>query len=384
MRVLLKEDNEYGPGDSPGKEVNSPGNLFNLRPERKHWRQTPFCAAAKHQRRNIMMMLRFWKRSVVASLSLAAAAVFLSAASAQADPLILKFGHADNERAVFHTGALKFKEELERLSKGKILVQIFPNAQLGTVREVFESLQMGTVDVTASVSSVIANFVPEVSVYDLPCLLDNYEHAYRTLDGKVGERLNKQLRANGVEPLGWWQIGFRNVTSNKDIKTLEDFKGVRIRIMASNIFRDMFLQLGVDPVPMDWGELFTALQQGTVDGQENPYTQILDTNFYEVQKYLVETEHAYSPALFSMSAITWANLTPEQQAAVREAAKSATATARQATEDRVKSAKTELVEKHGMQFRALDKKVLQTKLRPVYEKYPNLMPLAEICDSYRR
>ena len=330
------------------------------------------------------MVHALWKRAVFAGLALAMAASFTTAAPAQAAPLTLKFGHADSERAVFHTGAVKFKEEVERLSGGQIVIQIFPNAQLGTVREVFESLQMGTVDVTASVSSVIANFCPEVSVYDLPCLLDDYAHAYRTLDGKVGERLNEQLRKNGVEPLGWWQIGFRNVTCNKDINKLEDFKGVRIRIMASNIFRDMFLQIGVDPVPMDWGELFTALQQGTVDGQENPYTQILDTNFYEVQKYLIETEHAYSPALFSMSAVTWGKLTPEQQAIIKEAAKNATDTARKATEERVNTAKKELVETHGMQFRALDKKELQAKLRPVYEKYPNLLPLVELCDSYKQ
>lgn len=329
------------------------------------------------------MTKRVWGQSVLVSLSLMVMTGFLTSAPAQAEPLSLRFGHVDSERAVFHIGAVTFKEEVERLSDGQILVQIFPNAQLGTIREVFESLQMGTVDMTASASSVLANFVPDVSVYDLPCLLDDYAHAYRTLDGKVGDHLNEKMRENGVEPLGWWQIGFRNVTSNKDIQTLDDFKGQRIRIMASNIFRDMFLQLGVDPVPMDWGELFTALQQGTVDGQENPYTQILDTNFYEVQKYLIETEHAYSPALLSISAVTWAKLTPEQQAIIRNAARKATDTARRATEDLVNAARSELVEKHGMQFRTLDKKELQARLRPVYDSYPNLLPLVELCDSYR-
>lgn len=330
-------------------------------------------------------MAKVFLKHVMGACALAAALFLaLPGQGEAANPITLKYGHGDNERAVFHTGAVAFKEEVEKLSNGTIKIQIFPNSQLGTLREMFEGLQMGTVDFATSVSSVVANFCPEISVYDLPCLLDDYAHAYRTLDGSVGEYLNGQLRKNGVEPLGWWQIGFRNITCSKDVQIIDDLKGKRIRIMPSNIFRDMFLQVGVDPVPMDWGELFTALQQGTVDGQENPYTQILDTNFYEVQKYLIESEHAYSPGLLAMSAKTWGKLNEEQRAIIKESAKVATLVARQATEDRVKKAKEELVEKHGMQFRVLDKKELQAKMRLVYDKYPALSKLVEMCDSYRQ
>jgi tripartite ATP-independent transporter DctP family solute receptor len=327
------------------------------------------------------------RRAVVCGLVPAALTGFALAGSGiarAADTIHLKFGHADNERAVFHTGALKFKEAVEKHPEGKMVVDIYPNAQLGDVRDVFEGLQMGSVDLTASVSSVIANFVPNVAVYDLPCIIDDYQHAYRTLDGSVGQSLDETLLKNGVIPLGWWEIGFRNITSNKDINTVADIKGLRIRIMTSNIFRDMFLQLGADPVPMAWGELFTALQQKTVDAQENPYTQILDTNFYEVQKYLVETEHAYSPALFSMSAQTWGRLTPEQQKIIKDAAREATLAAREASETRATAAKKSLVEQHGMQLRRLDKADLQAKLRPVYAKYPQLADLVKQIDSYRK
>lgn len=333
------------------------------------------------------MTQRFTIRPIASCLFVAALTGLSLAAfgtGQAAEPLTLKFGHADSERAVFHTGAVKFKEEVEKRSNGGIAITIYPNAQLGTVREVFESLQMGTVDFTASVGSVIANFVPGVAVYDLPCLIDDYAHAYRTLDGSVGQTLEKDLRKNGVVPLGWWQIGFRNITSNKDIKTVDDIKGLRIRIMSSNIFRDMFLQLGADPVPMDWNELFTALQQKTVDAQENPYTQILDTNFYEVQKYLVGTEHAYSPALFSMSAHTWDKLNADQRKIIEAAAREATLAERSASEHRIETAKKALIEKHGMEFRALDKQELQARLRPVYAKYPALADLVKQIDSYRK
>ena len=333
------------------------------------------------------MIKRSCPRSLVSGFAaLALSGMFFAAtgSSQAADVINLKFGHADNERAVFHIGAVAFKKEVEKLSNGGIKVTIYPNAQLGSVREVFEGLQMGTVDLTASVSAIIANFVPGVAVFDLPCLFDGYDHAYRTLDGSLGKKLNEEISKNGVVPLGWWQIGFRNITSNKDIQTIDDIKGLRIRIMNSNIFRDMFLQLGADPVPMAWSELFTALQQKTVDAQENPYTQIYETNFYEVQKYLIKTEHAYSPALFSMSAQTWDRLTEAQRTIITESAKVATEVERKASEDRVRDYKDLLTQKEGMVFRVLDKAKLQERLRPVYAKYPNLADLVKEVDSYRQ
>lgn len=333
------------------------------------------------------MKLEFSRRALLTRVLPATAVTGMALAHPSilraAEPLHLKFGHADNERAVFHTGALKFKEEVERLSNGNIVIDIFPNSQLGGLREMFEALQMGVLDLTSTVTSFVSNFVPGVSVYDLPCLIDDYAHARRSLDGSVGEELNLAMMNNGVMPLGWWEIGFRNITSNKDIQSIEDIKGQRIRIMTSNIYRDMFLQLGADPVPMAWSELFTALQQNVVDAQENPYTQILDTNFYEVQKYLVESEHAYSPALFSMSAISWGRLDASQQEIIKAAAHEATSAERIATQNRAVECKKSLIEEHGMQFRQLDKAKLQEILRPVYSKYPDLAELVKKVDSYR-
>ncbi len=333
------------------------------------------------------MKLEFSRRALLTRVLPATAATGLALARPgilrAAEPLHLKFGHVDNERAVFHAAALKFKEEVEKLSNGGIVIDIFPNSQLGGLRELFEGLQMGVLDFSATASSFVSNFVPGVSVYDLPCLLDDYAHARRTLDGSVGEELNAAVQNNGVVPLGWWEIGFRNITSNKDIKTVEDIKGLRVRIMTSNIYRDMFLQLGADPVPMAWSELFTALQQNVVDAQENPYPQILDNNMFEVQKYLIESEHAYSPALFSMSAISWGRLDKAQQDIIKAAAAQATAVEREATERRAELSKKSLVEEHGMEFRKLDKPTLQTLLRPVYDKYPDLSELVKKVDSYR-
>jgi tripartite ATP-independent transporter DctP family solute receptor len=272
---------------------------------------------------------------------------------------------------------------VEKRTNGDVIIQIFPTGQLGSLREMLEGVQMGNLDFAVAVSSFVATFCSDVFIFDLPALFDNNEHAYRALDGTLGDHLKAKLEASGIIGLGWFQHGFRNVTSSKDVKTIADLKGQRIRIMPSNIFRDMFLALGADPVPMNWEELFTALQQGTVDGEENPYTEVFDAKFYEVQKYLVETEHVFSVALLAMSPITMKKLTPAQQAAINEAAKIAVAEERIFAQKRVENVKKALVEEHGMQFRALDKKALREKVKSVYDKYPEYNKLIEIVNSYR-
>ena len=204
-------------------------------------------------------------RSLVSGFAaLALSGMFFAAtgSSQAADVINLKFGHADNERAVFHIGAVAFKKEVEKLSNGGIKVTIYPNAQLGSVREVFEGPADGyPCDLTASVSAIIAQLRSGPSpVFDLPCPVRRLRPCVPD-PGRLSrkEALNEEISKNGVVPLGWWQIGFRNITSNKDIQTIDDIKGLRIRIMNSNIFRDMFLQLGADPVPMAWSELFTRV-----------------------------------------------------------------------------------------------------------------------------
>jgi len=296
----------------------------------------------------------------------------------------IRFGHADSESSVFHAGAMKFKEEVEKNSGGSITVEIFPSGQLGTLREMTEAVQMGTLDMTVAASSVLANFAPDIAVYDLPFLLDNYEHAYATLDGDVGKHLDGQLLEQNLISLGWWQIGFRNVTCNREIHSVDDLAGLRIRTMASTIYQEMLRELGVDPVPMDWGETFTALQQGTVDGQENPYTQILDASIYEVNKYAVETEHTYTPAAMMISPKTWDKLSDEQKGVVTEAAKAATQTARQESESKIAAAKKTLTEEHGMTITNLDKAELKEKVIGVYDSHPELAELVAMCDSYRK
>lgn len=330
------------------------------------------------------MKRSFLGSTCAAVLGIAACAVFV-AGPADAASITLRAGHADSERSVFHKGMVKFKEEVEAKSGGAIKVDVFPSGQLGSIREMVEGIQMGTIDVATAASSVLANFSPEVAVYDLPFLLKDYQHAYRTLDGSVGGKLNASLAANNIKVLGWWPIGFRNVTVNakKPINSVDEFKGVRIRVMASPIYQEMFRALGADAVPMGWGEVFTALQQGTVDGQENPYINILDANIFEVNKFIVVTEHTFSPAAMMISPKAWGSLKPEQQAIISAAAKVATETARIECEKLNETAKTTLINEKGMKLIALDKEKLRAKTASVYAAHKNLAELVKMADSYK-
>ncbi len=326
------------------------------------------------------------KRSSLARVILVAACVVLcSMSTAFAKPITISAAHADSEQSVFHKAMLKFKEVAEEKSGGDVKVQVFPNGQLGSIREMVEGIQMGTIDVATAASSVLANFCPEVGVYDLPFLLDGYQHAYRTLDGAVGNKLAEKLSASNIKVLGWWPLGFRNMTTNgtKAINTVDDLKGLRIRTMASQIYQEMFRPLGVDPVPMGWGEVFTALQQGVVDGQENPYINILDAKIYEVNHAIVVTEHTFSPAALLMSGELWASLSAEQQQAVSAAAQAATQVAREECEARNAHAKEVLEKEKGMKIIPMDKAGLREKTKGVYAAHPEFAALVELIKQSR-
>lgn len=317
---------------------------------------------------------------------LATLIVFCGISNAHSKTITISAAHADSEQSVFHKAMLKLKEQVEAKSGGKITIQIFPNGQLGSIREMAEGIQMGTIDVATVASSILANFCPDVAVYDLPFLLDDYQHAYRTLDGDVGSTLNKKLKESNMKVLGWWPLGFRNMTTSgkKAIQSVDDLKGLRIRTMASQIYQEMFRPLGIDPVPMGWGEVFTALQQGVVDGQENPYINILDAKIYEVNNTIVVTEHTFSPAALIMSGQLWEGFSEDQKRIISEAALAATQVARQECEQRNAHAREILEKEKGMKIVNLDKAALREKTKSVYAAHSNFSGLVDQINKARK
>lgn len=297
--------------------------------------------------------------------------------------ITLKFAHADNETSIFNQGAEAFKEKLEEVSGGDVKVEIYANGQLGTLADAAQGIQMGTIDVAPISSTVLANFSPSIAVYDLPFIIETEQQAYDSLDGEVGEVLKEELEENQMLCKGWWTMGYRNVTTSKGVESVEDLKGQKIRTQNSEIHMAIFRALGVDPTPMDFSELFTALQQKTVDGQENPYVNILQSNIYEVNDTIVETEHVYQVAGLLISPAVWDKLSEEQQGWVEEASDYATDVERKACTTDNETAKETLMNEHGMKLVELDKAKLQKATESIYEEYPDLKELSDKVKSYK-
>ncbi|GEL77745.1 TRAP transporter substrate-binding protein [Tenuibacillus multivorans] len=242
-------------------------------------------------------------------------------ASGDGEVKTIRAGIGLNQDHPQYKGLLKFKEIVEEETDGDIVVETYHSGQLGDDRSMTEALQLGSQEVTVPSTAPLANFVPEFSVFDIPFLFPSEEVADEVLAGEVAQDLLKKLEEKDLVGLAYWENGFRDLTnSERPVETIEDFEGLDIRTMENDLHLEAFKTLGANPTPMAFTELFTALQQGTVDGQENPYATIYLENFYEVQDYVSDTHHVYSPFVFLMSKQFYDGLTEEQQQIVRDAA----------------------------------------------------------------
>jgi tripartite ATP-independent transporter DctP family solute receptor len=265
-----------------------------------------------------------------------------------------------------------FAKEIEEGSGGKIKVELYPNGQLGGDRELCEAVQLGTIQMAIPASSVLSGFDKRIQVLDLPYLFTTRQAAFSAVDGILGEKLNSYMAAKGILILGYQENGFRHVTNNRNpIKTPEDLKGMKIRTMENPMHIAFFKELGANPTPMSWGELYTALQQGTVDAQENPYAMIYDGKFYEVQKYVSETGHVFSYEVLIANKKFIDKLPEDLRSLVIKAAKDATIKQRQFMEEEENFFKNKVIEA-GMQVNVLtpeDKKPFIAAATKVYKQF---------------
>lgn len=299
------------------------------------------------------------------------------------EKITLKVGHTLSETSHYQEGMIKFKELLEEKSNGKFEVEIFPNGALGGEREMVEGLQIGTVDLVLTSTGPMSGFVPEVTVVDLPFLFRDADHAHKVLDGEIGDGLFAKLEESGLKGLAWWENGFRNVTNNvRPIEKPEDLQGLKIRTMENDIHMESFKQLGADPTPMAFPELFTALQQGVVDGEENPVPVIMSSRFYEVQKYLTMTRHFYNPSMLLISKSKFEGYPEELQTALVEAAKEAGVYERQVVADMEKQYISELSEKGMEVIEQPNIEPFIEAVQPVYDKYSDVFG-QDLIDSIR-
>lgn len=266
-----------------------------------------------------------------------------SAAFADAQYTI-KLGYIGSESHPTMQAMKTFGENVEAASEGKIKVELYPNAQLGGDRELCEGVQMGTIQMAIPSTSALAGFDKRIQVLDLPYLFTTREAAFEAVDGELGEKINFYLEKKGFAVLGYLENGFRHVTNSKlPITKPDDLKGLKIRTMENPMHIAFFKELGANPTPMSWGELYTALQQGTVDAQENPYAMIDDGKFYEVQKFVSETGHVFSYEILIANKKFMDSLPDDLRALVESEATKAIAVQREAMKQEEASFKEKVI-----------------------------------------
>ncbi|MGC1172576.1 TRAP transporter substrate-binding protein [Polaromonas sp.] len=306
------------------------------------------------------------------TLALAAAALLVATSSfAQFADRTIKFTNGVNEDHPVGVGVKKMQEILAAKTGGKMKINAFWGGAAGGDLPATQALRAGTQEMVCTSSSPLVGIVKELGAFDLPFLFASEKEADAVLDGPAGAYFNKKLEEAGLINLAYWENGFRNLTNSKHpVAKAEDFDGVKVRVMQNNIFIDTFKTLGTNAVPMAFGEVFTALETKTIDGQENPFVTIETSKFNEVQKYLSVTRHAYTPFLILYSKKLWDQLNPQEQAVLREAAMEGQKVQRAANRALNEKSLTSLKAK-GMQVNevsAAEQKRMFDKVKPVYDK----------------
>lgn len=316
------------------------------------------------------------KKNPVRKLLLAAVAATAVLAApgalAQVKERTLKFAFQNQTGHPQAQGAQKFADLVAAKSGGKITVKLFAGGVLGGDLQTVSALQGGTVELTVLNAGILSAQVKEFAAYDFPFLFNSGKEADAVTDGPFGQKLMARLEDKGLHGLGYWDLGFRNLTNSKrPITKADDIAGLKIRVIQSPIYIDMFGALGANATPLPFPELYSALEQKAVDGQENPNTTILSSKFAEVQKYVTQTRHIYNPQALLVSKKTWDSMSAEEKKILTEASAEATAFQRQASRGAADSA-LEALKKAGMTVSELppeEMAKLRAKVRPVIDKY---------------
>ncbi|MEY8829685.1 TRAP transporter substrate-binding protein [Sedimentitalea sp. XS_ASV28] len=284
----------------------------------------------------------------------------------------VKIGYALAPDSHYGVAAARFEEVVTAETGDEFAFKHFPSSGLGGERDVIEGLQLGTIEATIVSSGTLANFVPDTGVFDIPFLFRDLDHARAVLDGPVGQGILAKFDDIGLHALAWGEQGFRHITNNRNaIETPADVEGLKLRTMENPVHLAAFNAMGAAPTPMAWPEVISSLQQGVIDGQENPLSVIVSVKLDEVQKYLTLSGHVYSPAVLLVSGPFWAGLDDDQKAVFEKAAAEAVAAMRDYV-DNVETTGVETLRERGMEVNALSpeqKAAFQSSIASAYEGY---------------
>ncbi|MFA5520870.1 MAG: TRAP transporter substrate-binding protein [Castellaniella sp.] len=300
-------------------------------------------------------------------LALGAAGVL--AATPVAAETTLKMAYALSTDSHYGAGARAFADSLDKGTSGEYQIKHYPNSALGGEREVIEGLQLGTIDLAIVSTGATVNFVPDTGVFDIPFLFRDLTHARKVMDSEIGQNLLAQFPKRGLVALAWGEQGFRQMTNNvRPVNTPADARGLKIRSMENPIHIAAFREIGILATPMAWPEVATALQQGTIDGQENPMSVVVSAKLWQLQKYLSLTSHVYGPALVLMSPSVYNGLSDAQKEAFKTAGVES-ARAMRAFVDNVEREGLEKVREEGMEVNTVDHAAFVKAVEPVYPQY---------------
>jgi len=314
-------------------------------------------------------MARVRHRSTVFAFALSFTALF-GAATDATPQTTLRINISIAQNSHYGVAIDSFAREVEKRTGGRYKVQTFYSGALGAERESVEGVQLGTLDLTLTSTGPLPNFVPDVAILDIPFLFRDYAQARAVLDGPIGQELLAKFPPKGMIGLAWAENGFRHMTNSKHpVNQPEDLKGLKMRTMENPIHIEAYRQFGILPTPMAFTEVFTALQQGTVDGQENPLSVITSAKLDQVQKYLSLTGHVYSPAIFLMNKAQWDRLSDSDKQAFVDAAKEGVKVNRARVDDDERRAVADLRGKGMNVVENLDKAKFQAVLAPVYADF---------------
>lgn len=314
-------------------------------------------------------MTRFTRRAVMAAVTVATLA---ASGLALAQERSFKFALQNPKGHPLELGATKFAELVAAKSGGKMKVNVFAGGTLGGDAANVSALQGGTIEFVMLNSGILASQVKDFEVFDFPFMFANGKEADVVVDGPFGQKMHAKLADKGIIGLAYTELGFRNITNSKrPINTVDDIAGLKLRVIPNAINVDWVKALGANPTPLAFPEVYAALEQKAIDGQENPLNVILANKFAEVQKHLALTNHQYNPQSIIFSKKVWDTLTPEQRQVLQDAAAEASKFQRQVSRD-ASATTLDALKKAGMQvteLSAAEQAKLRDKLKPVIDKH---------------
>lgn len=296
----------------------------------------------------------------------------------------IKLAHSLDVNHSVHKAMIKMAEDLELRSGGKMAIEVYPSQQLGTERECLELIQIGSLDMTKVSVGVMENFAPKMKVFGLPFLFKNRQHSFNVLDGPVGKELLKEGEKFWLKGLGYYDAGSRSFyTKEKPINSPDDLKGLKIRVMESVTAMDMVRSLGGSPTPISWGELYTALQQGVVDGAENNPPSFYLSRHYEVCKYYSLDEHTVLPDVLVIGTHIWRKLSKQEQQWLQEAV-DASVKYQRVLWAAAENEALEEVKKAGVTIIRPNKELFSEKVEALYEAYKENKEVYELIQKIHK